>query len=494
MYSNDTPSPSTFGSAWRRLEGLPVRPVSVRFLLAELPEDCDDPHFECAATTRWRGVLDFDPSWVLAHSRRGQSPDPLRFIADTPWWGAGTREATDELVRLWRHSVAVALAARRLAREANDPDADRVARAGLLHGLGRWAVAALDPEGMARWFAVEDAHERRAFELREWGVELNCLGHTLAQRWGCDPLVADANWLHDVGSESELPSVNDPLRLDWIREAYRLAEATPWSLHAAEARPVVCHDPRVKLLTAEVQARCTSAFVEVGDTTREESLSRSNARLRIRLESLSAEHAARGRFLEFLDASAPTEDEESLAQRASLAWCGVPGVTAARVDWHESTITSTSVSVGDSSPSSPNLDRPAAREVVLSRRGSPLARVHLWGDPAILAQWAPDPVLAGAWSSWAAGVVDRRQLLDQLQGSMQAFRHGALTGQHRLRAVKLDALAEFAAGAGHELNNPLAVIVGRAQLLLGKADDPDMTRSLRDFRPRRNARIAFCAI
>jgi signal transduction histidine kinase len=43
----------------------------------------------------------------------------------------------------------------------------------------------------------------------------------------------------------------------------------------------------------------------------------------------------------------------------------------------------------------------------------------------------------------------------------------------------LDALAEFAAGAGHELNNPLAVIVGRAQLLLAKEDDPDATRSLR---------------
>jgi signal transduction histidine kinase len=47
------------------------------------------------------------------------------------------------------------------------------------------------------------------------------------------------------------------------------------------------------------------------------------------------------------------------------------------------------------------------------------------------------------------------------------------------RRLMLEALAEFAAGAGHELNNPLAVIVGRAQLLLAKEDDPDATRSLR---------------
>ncbi len=36
----------------------------------------------------------------------------------------------------------------------------------------------------------------------------------------------------------------------------------------------------------------------------------------------------------------------------------------------------------------------------------------------------------------------------------------------RLEQAKFDALAEFAAGAGHEINNPLAVISGRAQLLL----------------------------
>ena len=40
----------------------------------------------------------------------------------------------------------------------------------------------------------------------------------------------------------------------------------------------------------------------------------------------------------------------------------------------------------------------------------------------------------------------------------------------RLKAGKLDALAEFAAGAGHEINNPLAVISGQAQYVLAHAD------------------------
>ena len=46
------------------------------------------------------------------------------------------------------------------------------------------------------------------------------------------------------------------------------------------------------------------------------------------------------------------------------------------------------------------------------------------------------------------------------------------------RAALLGALAEFAAGAAHELNNPLAVIAGRAQLLQAKQEDPEDRRAL----------------
>jgi signal transduction histidine kinase len=47
-----------------------------------------------------------------------------------------------------------------------------------------------------------------------------------------------------------------------------------------------------------------------------------------------------------------------------------------------------------------------------------------------------------------------------------------------LHAEKMAALAEFAAGAGHEINNPLAVIAGRAQLLLRGETDPERRRDL----------------
>ncbi|MBI5757424.1 MAG: HAMP domain-containing histidine kinase [Planctomycetales bacterium] len=47
-----------------------------------------------------------------------------------------------------------------------------------------------------------------------------------------------------------------------------------------------------------------------------------------------------------------------------------------------------------------------------------------------------------------------------------------------LEAAKLEALAEFAAGAGHEINNPLATILGRIQLLLPGETDPERRQAL----------------
>lgn len=64
---------------------------------------------------------------------------------------------------------------------------------------------------------------------------------------------------------------------------------------------------------------------------------------------------------------------------------------------------------------------------------------------------------------------------DFLQQALRAQRAGE---EERLRARKLTALAEFAAGAGHEINNPLAVISGQAQYLLHHESDPSKQRAL----------------
>lgn len=50
--------------------------------------------------------------------------------------------------------------------------------------------------------------------------------------------------------------------------------------------------------------------------------------------------------------------------------------------------------------------------------------------------------------------------------------------EQALQSAKLESLAEFAAGAGHEINNPVATITGRAQQLLTAESDPDRRHAL----------------
>src|SRR5882724_7696375 len=48
----------------------------------------------------------------------------------------------------------------------------------------------------------------------------------------------------------------------------------------------------------------------------------------------------------------------------------------------------------------------------------------------------------------------------------------------QLAELKLRALAEFAAGAGHEINNPVGTVVGYVQQLLAGETDPDRRHAL----------------
>jgi signal transduction histidine kinase len=80
---------------------------------------------------------------------------------------------------------------------------------------------------------------------------------------------------------------------------------------------------------------------------------------------------------------------------------------------------------------------------------------------------------------------DRRRdalLVARLEADVDHL-HRALLDQRaseedRLAERKLSALAEFAAGAGHEINNPLAVISGQAQYLLAGEEAPERQRPL----------------
>ena len=100
----------------------------------------------------------------------------------------------------------------------------------------------------------------------------------------------------------------------------------------------------------------------------------------------------------------------------------------------------------------------------------------------------PDSTRADLEACHEAGARARRRWLAPVEGvgqwlpllATKLARLETLEGQFQatLETEKLEAMAEFAAGAGHEINNPLTVIAGRAQLFLREEEDPERRRAL----------------
>ena len=194
------------------------------------------------------------------------------------------------------------------------------------------------------------------------------------------------------------------------------------------------------------------------------------------------------RLLHALATADPLETPDDWANRAGMLWCAEPEVTAARVVWNspadeagtgiEAAPVSQEPRAGESTEGE---ERPPTFMIPLKARGRSFAQVSLWCDPAqadLIARLEAAAVIP-AWRAWASLVAHRAVQERRLGAIVTALRQQVGHEETRLQNEKLEALAEFAAGAGHELNNPLAVIVGRAQLLLGRTHDAETERSLR---------------
>lgn len=474
-----------------RLRHLPIRPSTARPFMAALPDVHGDgesapPHLE---RSRFAATWDIDPGWVLGEMYPMFRGDPVRLVAELPWWPAfgATHMFAETFQRLWRHSVAVSIAARWLAKEGGDPDPDALGRAGLLHGLGYWAVAAVDPQWVVRWLGEQDPRARRQWETSEFGTDLRDLGRRLAERWGCPTLIVESAWLHADSAESIGKLASEAQRLSFIQRAYRWAEKTPWALAPDPGHEFMPAEPRLRILIAEVQSRCGSPFAAADATAHEENMTRRAARLTLQLHDSQRSLATRERLLQAMAATDPADTPETWADRVGIHWCAEPEATASRVVWKLSPsaiaqeVESEEPADDPGQAGAPSIaETPPTLVLPLTVRGNPAAEVLLWCDraePDLGARLSSSSVLP-AWEAWASMIFDRWVLETRLRTLVAAVREQFDDQEVRARDARLEALAEFAAGAGHELNNPLAVIVGRAQLLLGRAGDPETVRSL----------------
>ncbi len=100
-----------------------------------------------------------------------------------------------------------------------------------------------------------------------------------------------------------------------------------------------------------------------------------------------------------------------------------------------------------------------------------------WSPPA-KAELLPELMHIAVSAQRRADPLQSRRLQAEVDHLQRALEEQCATENHRLEVKKLRALAELAAGAGHEINNPLAVISGQAQYLLSREPDQDRRAAL----------------
>ena len=147
-----------------------------------------------------------------------------------------------------------------------------------------------------------------------------------------------------------------------------------------------------------------------------------------------------------------------------------------------------------------DLDAGRTRLVPLLSNGRTVAviacELNLPGDADFFAErFAPAASMAGTVLGLALARERQQRLLEQLvqiEGREPRAATGAAgpapAAETPQPATSVDALAEMAAGVAHELNNPLSVIAGRAQLLADGETDNKKKRTLKQIQD--NAREA----
>lgn len=444
-----------------------------------------------------------------------------------------------------RHSIAVGLLAERLEPQHGGA-APALLLAGAAHDIGKLALAALYPKSYERFLCGPRADARQdlaALESRLLGIDHAAAGATVASAWGFPGVVVESIRLHHFEGGLTVASPEHGRAIALVRvanaalhrfEKGRTEAQRPEDLESlAAAAGVQAADVErcAESLDADVE-RWLRAF-EFEDVIEPERLAGWAAQTTARYaRRLAPGDGARSATPADRILAALQEFDAKFNPRGGLGAVAALILHTAAAVWQDSTRAAIAA-VGDvvavAAQSRPgqrsasivsgaepwaawfaghanalrmaHADRRFLRTVGLSlddseeswivpiRRGDRVSGVLILAEcqgPVDPAAGSPeaDALLSrfGAALADAAAHAQAQRLADDLMETNRRLQHSQ---GEILRSRALSMIAEMASGAGHELNNPLSVISGRAELLLRDVDpDSELHRALAQIQAR----------
>jgi signal transduction histidine kinase len=424
--------------------------------------------------------------------------------------GTDAEEASQVFDQLWTHSVATAHAARHLSRVRNYEHPQTAFLAGLLHNIGLLAVAQVVPGPTTRLLSQNKTPiDWLAAERELLGNTHTSIANQLAKRWTLPQWLHEVLWWHHQPDESLPPNLADRALVELVREADSLVSQSefalgrpadskswglPWrsddALVAAVSRGVrqaarFVHDHPMKSAAEDPEQSVTRAV----------ELATQNVALHTAYDWRTS---AWDKFAATPPDATPAELTELVAETFAHALgslgvaCYVRSPDGASADgtfWCDGARpVSCAIEQGKDAKSHaaqivaklrPTWHQRDYHKIDLLAGEEAIAHILVWHD-----EFGPAPSdesvkqVTALCTSWLAHAAHIATLETQLESLTAALQHQAADAGSRLENAKLAALAEMAAGAGHEINNPLAVISGRAQLLIAEETDPRRRKSL----------------
>ncbi len=433
------------------------------------------------------------------------------------------------LRQLHRHCLAVALAAEAIAVHLGSAEPQQAFVCGLLHDLGKLALATALPKSFRRTagLAVGSHGDISEFERRVIGADHATIGRRLAEMWHLPPAIVDVAWLHHQPAEAIPPAGADAPMIELVGLADAIARQAQVGFSGNFVfRPSLEDRARAAALTPSALQEVLGRLPQVVEHCQRHVVSAEASPDPYLVRELAAELAAASRGLH-------TEAATATAQAAAFRQLGTFATALGGQSSVPQALERVAELLAGVCGLAPSAGRPigvysvddSSRTIELVRyegRGKPTCRTlqaatalpptppggaasavaALLANPQDLAE-SLDPstcqhvplVCTGRWvggallpagsvtaateasldavtaaAAMALAIVQSRcraaLLSEQLAGASQAL---AASQQAMAGSQALSAIGELAAGAAHELNTPLAVISGRAQLMRDKA-------------------------